>query len=168
MLEAISQMMESKLEQAIEPIRTDLAGVKSDLAVVKSDLDGVKSDLVGVKSGLEEVKSDLDGVKTDLAGVKSDLDGVKSDLDGVKTDLAGVKSDLEEVKHRVTTIEVTQENDVKTQLRLLGEGQQGMNEKFKKLDQVAEDVEDIKGTVHILEAVTKSNTTQIKELRLVK
>lgn len=43
-----------------------------------------------------------------------------------------------------------------------------MNEKFKKLDQVAEDVEDIKGTVHILEAVTKSNTTQIKELRLVK
>lgn len=105
MLEAISQMMESKLEQAIEPIRTDLAGVKSD---------------------------------------------------------------LEEVKHRVTAIEVTQENDVKTQLRLLGEGQQGMNEKFKKLDQVAEDVEDIKGTVHILEAVTKSNTTQIKELRLVK
>ncbi len=133
MLEAISQMMESKLEQAIEPIRTDLAGVKSDL---------------------EEVKHRVTAIEVTQENVKSDL--------------AGVKSDLEEVKHRVTTIEVTQENDVKTQLRLLGEGQQGMNEKFKKLDQVAEDVEDIKGTVHILEAVTKSNTTQIKELRLVK
>lgn len=140
MLEAISQMMESKLEQAIEPIRTDLAGVKSDL--------------VGVKSDLEEVKHRVTAIEVTQENVKSDL--------------AGVKSDLEEVKHRVTTIEVTQENDVKTQLRLLGEGQQGMNEKFKKLDQVAEDVEDIKGTVHILEAVTKSNTTQIKELRLVK
>ena len=133
MLEAISQMMESKLEQAIEPIRTDLAGVKSDL---------------------EEVKHRVTAIEVTQENVKSDL--------------AGVKSDLEEVKHRVTTIEVTQENDVKTQLRLLGEGQQGMNEKFKKLDQVAEDVENIKGTVHILEAVTKSNTTQIKELRLVK
>ena len=133
MLEAISQMMESKLEQAIEPIRTDLAGVKSDL---------------------EEVKHRVTAIEVTQENVKSDL--------------AGVKSDLEEVKHRVTTMEVTQENDVKTQLRLLGEGQQGMNEKFKKLDQVAEDVEDIKGTVHILEAVTKSNTTQIKELRLVK
>ncbi len=140
MLEAISQMMESKLEQAIEPIRTDLAGVKSDLAGVKSDLEEVKHRVTAIEVTQENVKSDL----------------------------AGVKSDLEEVKHRVTTIEVTQENDVKTQLRLLGEGQQGMNEKFKKLDQVAEDVEDIKGTVHILEAVTKSNTTQIKELRLVK
>ena len=140
MLEAISQMMESKLEQAIEPIRTDLAGVKSDL---------------------EEVKHRVTAIEVTQENVKSDLAGVKSDL-------AGVKSDLEEVKHRVTAIEVTQENDVKTQLRLLGEGQQGMNEKFKKLDQVAEDVEDIKGTVHILEAVTKSNTTQIKELRLVK
>ncbi len=140
MLEAISQMMESKLEQAIEPIRTDLA----------------------------DVKSDLEEVKHRVTAIEVTQENVKSDLDGVKTDLAGVKSDLEEVKHRVTTIEVTQENDVKTQLRLLGEGQQGMNEKFKKLDQVAEDVEDIKGTVHILEAVTKSNTTQIKELRLVK
>ena len=107
-------------------------------------------------------------MKSDLEEVKHRVTAIEVTQENVKSDLAGVKSDLEEVKHRVTTIEVTQENDVKTQLRLLGEGQQGMNEKFKKLDQVAEDVEDIKGTVHILEAVTKSNTTQIKELRLVK
>ena len=33
---------------------------------------------------------------------------------------------------------------------------------------VAEDVEDIKDTVNALEAITKSNTTQIKELRIEK
>ena len=41
-------------------------------------------------------------------------------------------------------------------------------DKFKQLDQVAEDVEDIKDTVNALEAITKSNTTQIKELRIAK
>ena len=46
------------------------------------------------------------------------------------------------------------------------EGQQSMNEKFAKLDQVAEDVEEIKVTA--LEAVTKDYTSQIRELKIAK
>lgn len=48
------------------------------------------------------------------------------------------------------------------------EGQQGINEKYSKLDQVAEDVEEIKTKVTALEAVTKDNTSQIRELRVAK
>lgn len=69
---------------------------------------------------------------------------------------------------RLTKIEITQEQVTNKNISLLMEGQQGMNEQFKKLDQVAEDVEDIKDTVNVLEAVTKTNTTQIKELRIAK
>ena len=43
-----------------------------------------------------------------------------------------------------------------------------MNDKFKKLDQVAEDVEEIKAKVTALEAVTKDNTSQIRELKIAK
>ena len=43
-----------------------------------------------------------------------------------------------------------------------------MNEKFQKLDQVAENVEEIKAKVTALEAVTRDNTSQIKELRIAK
>ena len=50
----------------------------------------------------------------------------------------------------------------------LAEGQANMNEKFAKLDQVAEDVEEIKVKVTALEAVTKQNCTDIKQLRAVK
>jgi hypothetical protein len=76
----VERIITKVLDEALEPIKTDLAGVKSDLAGVKSDLAGVKSDLAGVKSDLAGVKSDLAGVKSDLGGVKSDLGGVKSDL----------------------------------------------------------------------------------------
>ena len=41
-------------------------------------------------------------------------------------------------------------------------------EKFAKLDKVAEDVEEIKVKVTALEAVTKDNTAQIRDLRIVK
>ena len=63
---------------------------------------------------------------------------------------------------------MTLEHDVKTQLKLLGEGQQMVIDKFQKLDQVAEDVEEIKAKVTALEAVTKDNTSQIRELKIAK
>ena len=57
---------------------------------------------------------------------------------------------------------------IRDRLKLLGEGQQMVIEKFAKLDKVAEDVEEIKVKVTALEAVTKDNTAQIRDLRIVK
>ncbi len=82
--------------------------------------------------------------------------------------LGVVESDMADMKTDITKINVTLENDVKTQLKLLGEGQQMVIEKFAKLDKVAEDVEEIKVKVTALEAVTKDNTAQIRDLRIVK
>ncbi len=92
----------------------------------------------------------------------------KDMLEAIGQLLEPIKQDLAEVKERTTKIEVTLENDVKKQLQLLGEGQQGMNEKFAKLDKVAEDVEEIKIQVAALESATKDNTSQIKDIRLAK
>ena len=69
---------------------------------------------------------------------------------------------------RMTKIEITQEQVTNKNISLLLEGQQGINEKFQKLDQVAENVEEIKAKVTALEAVTRDNTSQIKELRIAK
>lgn len=69
---------------------------------------------------------------------------------------------------RMTKIEITQEQVTNKNISLLLEGQQGINDKFQKLDQVAEDVEEIKAKVTALEAVTKDNTSQIRELKIAK
>ena len=58
--------------------------------------------------------------------------------------------------------------DMGKQINLLFEGQRGMNEKFAKLDAVADDVEDIKLTVRAMEAVTQRNSNDIQKLRAVK
>ena len=86
----------------------------------------------------------------------------------MREEMEPIKQDLADVKQRTTKIEFTLEHDVSKQLQLLTEGQQGMNDKFKKLDQVAEDVEEIKAKVTALEAVTKDNTSQIRELKIAK
>ena len=89
-------------------------------------------------------------------------------MEPIKADVSGIKSDLAEVKQRTTKIEVTLENDIAKRLKTLGEGQDGVNEKFTLLDEVAERVEDIQITVNAMEAVTKQNCTDIKQLRAVK
>lgn len=86
----------------------------------------------------------------------------------MRQDITDMKQDLTDVKQRVTKMEIHQENVTDKNIQLLLEGQQGMNEKFQKLDQVAENVEEIKAKVTALEAVTRDNTSQIKELRIAK
>lgn len=98
-----------------------------------------------------------------LAPISSRLDRMEDDLQSLKADNAEIREDLQAVKADNAKL-VTLEKKVD----LLLEGQQGINDKFKKLDQVAEDVEEIKAKVTALEAVTKDNTSQIRELRIAK
>ena len=93
---------------------------------------------------------------------------LKELLLGMRQDITDMKQDLTDVKQRVTKMEIHQENVTDKNIQLLLEGQQGINEKFQKLDQVAENVEEIKAKVTALEAVTRDNTSQIKELRIAK
>ena len=93
---------------------------------------------------------------------------LKELLLGMRQDITDMKQDLTDVKQRVTKMEIHQENVTDKNIQLRLEGQQGINEKFQKLDQVAENVEEIKAKVAALEAVTRDNTSQINELRIAK
>ena len=81
---------------------------------------------------------------------------------------ADMNARFDRTDERMTKIEITLENNVGTRLQLLTEGQQGMNEQFQKLDQVAEDVEEIKVKVSALEEASRSQASQIQELRIAK
>ena len=127
-----------------------------------------------LKELLLSMQGEIRSIHTELAGVKQvqeeqgkTLAEQGKTLAGQGKTLAAMQKDLSEVKDRTTKIEVTLENDIKTDLKLLHEGQQGINEKFAKLDKVADDVEDIKIKVSAIEHVTQDNTSQIQQLRKV-
>jgi hypothetical protein len=87
-----------KVEDIVDPLSKDIAGVKSDVAGVKSDIAALKADVGGVKSDIAGVKGDISAVKGDISAVKGDISGVKGDISGLKTDVAAVKSDLAAIK----------------------------------------------------------------------
>lgn len=88
--------------------------------------------------------------------------------DRMDSRLAPIQADLADVRQRMTKMEIHQENVTDKNIQIIIEGQQGTNEKFRKLDKMAEDVEEIKVKVSALEETSKSQASQIKELRIAK
>lgn len=104
----------------------------------------------------QELKELLLSMQSDIKGISKRMDTMEGDMRTVKDDLNSVKADVAQIP------------DMRRDINLILEGQQGINDKFKKLDQVADDVEEIKAKVTALEAVTKDNTSQIRELKIAK
>lgn len=91
------------------------------------------------------------------------LEPIAKEQREIRDDLRAVKEDVNALKADNVKL-ITLEKNVS----LILEAQQGINEKFEKLDQVADDVEEIKLTVRAMEAVTQRNSNDIKKLRAVK
>ena len=97
----------------------------------------------------QELKDILLSMQSEIRGISRRMDTMEDDIQSVKADVAQIPTMLD-------------------RLAVLLDGMSGMNEKFAKLDKVAEDVEEIKVKVTALETVTKDNTAQIKDIRIAK
>lgn len=135
MLEAIGQMMDTKLDS----LRAEMSE---------------RFDKVGER--MSSIEDDMRTLKADNAEIREDLRTLKADNAEIREDLQSVKADTA----RLVTMEKT--------LGLLMEAQVETREKVKKLDKVADDVEEIRIRVSALEGVTKENTSQIKDIRIAK
>lgn len=102
---------------------------------------------------LQAIYKELQDLKQTSLSTDNRLSNLETANVNISNDLQSMKADIFRLPH------------IEKNIALLMEGQQGINEKFSKLDQVAENVEEIKTKVTALEAVTKDNTSQIRELR---
>ena len=89
-------------------------------------------------------------------------------LQAILSELKDIKQVQSQQGAEISKINLTLENEVAKNIRLLIEAQTETKAKMEKLDEVAERVEDIQITVNAMEAVTKQNCTDIKRLRAVK
>ena len=138
-LEAIGQMMAEQSKQMADMMDTKLAKA---LAPINGRLDKMDARMSSMDARMSSIEDDMRTLKADNAEIREDLQSVKADT------------------ARLVTMEKT--------LGLLMEAQGETRDKVKKLDKVAEDVEEIKIRVSALEGVTKENTSQIKDIRIAK
>lgn len=81
------------MDEQVNALAKDMAGVKLDVADLKVDVAGIKVDVA-------RLKTDVAGIKVDVAGLKTDVSNLKLDVAVVRSNYA-TKSDVAEAKSAV-------------------------------------------------------------------
>ncbi len=92
----------------------------------------------------------MDSMETQL----KKIDTMAEQLASLDERVASVDEKIVSVDGELTKVRIGLENVTNKNIQLLIEGQTGMNDKFRRLDELEEKVEDIQGTVSVLKALT--------------
>ena len=117
------------------------------MALTKDDLLAI-GELMDNK--LEPINDRLDVMQGDINILKEDVAVLKEDVGVLKEDVISLKSEMVEVKNRVTGIEIQLENKVYPYLQTLSEGQDALNAKISRLEDLPEKVNDLQMTTENL------------------
>ena len=92
----------------------------------------------------------MDSMETQL----KKIDTMAEQLASLDERVASVDEKIVSVDGELTKVRIGLENVTNKNIQLLIEGQTGMNDKFRRLDELEEKVADIQGTVSVLKALT--------------
>ena len=125
-------MADNEILQAIQAMRDELVSLRSEM-----------------QGSMQEIRKDNAALHNDMEALKKDTSTLHNDLEALKKDTSTLHDDLESLKKDVIRIPVIEKNT-----QLVMESVQGTNEKFRRLDELEEKVDDIQTTVSVLKALT--------------
>ena len=129
------------------------------LQAIYSDMQNMKNDMQNMKSDMKEMKTDMQNMKTDMQNMKSDMKEMKTDMRGMKTDMQGMKTDIQDLKGRVSSIEMTLENETNRNIRIIAEGHADL---CRKLDEALK-VENEKELLLVRTNIMENDIRKIKD-----
>lgn len=105
---------------------------------------------------LQTVKGTVSLIDERVSNIDERVLNIEQNQEIMQRELSSVKATQESMQGDITSMKLVQENVIHKQLQLLMEGQQGMNEKFQRLDDLEDKVEDIQITVSVLKRMAIS------------
>lgn len=76
LLQAMSDLLDEKMEIKLQPIRDDMQGMKDDMQSMKDDMQGMKEDMQNMKDDMQGMKDDMQGVKDEIQELKRKVAGI--------------------------------------------------------------------------------------------
>ena len=115
-------------------------------------LEHLVQDVSGLKQSVSGLERETAGLKQEMAELKADVSGLKEDVSGLKEETASLKAQMGQMDERLRRVELTQENLVLPQLRLLAEGHDALLTQtvpVRRMEAVESDVDMLKTVVHV-------------------
>lgn len=93
--------------------------------------------LAAIYGGVEQIKGDVaqlnvrvGNLESDVAELKSEVTELKSDVSVLKEDVSNLKEDMEQTKSKISGIEMTLENEIRNNIRIVAEGHTDIIRRF--------------------------------------
>lgn len=124
------------------------------MAVLKEDVAELKTDVAVLKEEVAELKSDMIEVKADIIVLKEEV--LKT-----QANVAEMKTELQDTKAKVIEISLTQENEIRTNIRRVAEGHLDLSRNLREAMKPNNEVEMLSVKVSILESEVRDIKAKI-------
>ncbi len=157
MLHAISDLLDQKLV----PVHESLGALEKGQTELRDRFDGLETRFDGLETR-------FDGLETRFDGLETRFDGLETRFDGLETRFDGLEAKVDRLDERVTGIELTLENDIKPNIKILAEGVMQNTERIERIEKKLEKLDGIEANVDILMTAVRSHSYDIDMLKAVK
>lgn len=139
--------------------REMLVAIYGGVEHIKGEVKELKNDVSELKDNVSQLNMRVGNLEADVAELKEDVTELKSDVTVLKKDVAVLKEDMEETKVQISGIDMTLENEIRNNIRIVAEGHTDIIRKFD--DYVA--VENGKEMFSIRLNILETDVRNIKE-----
>lgn len=102
---------------------------------------------------------------SDMKDMKSDMQAMKSDMQAMKSDIQEMRTDIRELKQRVTSLEMSLENETNRNIRILAENHGNLIDKLNQAIKVSDKTAIFEIQVNILTGKVERLEKELAELK---
>ena len=142
-LQAISELLDVKFDQKLQPIKKEIVELKEDMSSVKTEI--------------AELKEDMSNVKTEIAGLKKEIAGLKEDM-------SSVKAEIGRLNDRTAGVIIHLENVTDRGIKIIGEGHADLTRKLDEALKIENEKEILLLRMNYLEGELQMVKKRLSEL----
>ena len=116
-----------------------LQAIYGGVCGLQEDVTGLKQEVAELKQGMSELRQEVDVLKQEVAVLKQDVADLKQgmaelrqEVDVLKQEVDVLKQNVTDLNRRVTSIEMTLENETNKNIKVIAEGHLDL---FRRLDE---------------------------------
>lgn len=111
------------------------------MALTNDDLQAIANLFKPVQDDIQMIKEEIHTLKKDTTELKGDIQNLKQDVQILKQETQELKQDVQDLKNRVTSIEITLENETNRGIKVIAEGHLNLDRKLSEASKVENEKE---------------------------
>jgi archaellum component FlaC len=111
------------------------------MALTNDDMKAIANLFKPIQDDIQMIKEEIHTLKKDTTELKGDIQILKQDVQILKHETQELKQDVQDLKNRVTSIEITLENETNRGIKVIAEGHLNLDRKLSEASKVENEKE---------------------------